>query len=112
MKLNNLLLLAPKKKTTRSHDGKVITLKSIHVGALIALPFNVLMEIECMLLLLWITCDREVISYVSSTIGIDGRTIRDLILESMEYRFGKIDVLAKPIQWLSDNDLVIQLVKQ
>jgi putative transposase len=58
------------------------------------------------------TCDREVISYVSSTISIDGITIRDLILESMEYHFGKIDVLAMPYSGLVTIGLVIQLVKQ
>ena len=33
------------------------------------------------------TCDREVISYMSSTIGVDGAMIRDLMVEAVEKRF-------------------------
>ncbi len=47
-------------------------------------------------------CDREVLRYVASTIGIDGEAIRDLMLESVEHRTGK-NRLTTPIQWLSDN---------
>ncbi|HAT7073857.1 TPA: IS3 family transposase [Legionella pneumophila] len=103
MKLNNLLLLAPKKKTTRSHDGKVITLKSNTRWCSDCFTIQCANGDRVHVAFAMDTCDREVISYISSTIGIDGRAIRDLILESMEYRFGTIDSLAKPIQWLSDN---------
>lgn len=97
IKLNNLLLLAPKKKPTR------ITLKSNTRGCSDCFTIQCANGDRVHVAFAMDTCDREVISYVSSTIGIDSRTIRDLILESMEYRFGKIDILAKPIQWLSDN---------
>ncbi len=49
------------------------------------------------------TCDREILGYVASTVGIDGAAIRDLMLESVEYRFGKSQKLQRPIQWLTDN---------
>ena len=32
-----------------------------------------------------------------------GEMIRDLMLLSVKYRFGKLDVLPHSIQWLSDN---------
>ena len=48
------------------------------------------------------TCDREVMRYIASTIGIDGQAIRDLMLETVEYRFGNIKVSGS-LQWLSDN---------
>jgi putative transposase len=48
------------------------------------------------------TCDREVMRYVSSTIGIDGQMIRDLMLETVEYRFGRPKAEAD-LQWLTDN---------
>ncbi len=47
--------------------------------------------------------DREALSWVCSTRGIDGALIRDLIVQSVEYRFGACRVLKSPIQWLSDN---------
>jgi transposase InsO family protein len=49
------------------------------------------------------TCDREVLGHIASTIGMNGEGIRDLMLESVENRFGKIPGLRNPIQWLSDN---------
>lgn len=45
----------------------------------------------------------EVLSYLASTVGIDGAAIRDLMLEAVEYRFGVINHLPHKIQWLSDN---------
>ena len=48
-------------------------------------------------------CDREAISWVATTGGISSGDIRDLMLESVERRFGLVDRLPKPIEWLSDN---------
>lgn len=48
-------------------------------------------------------CDREAISWIATTGGIDGSGIRDLMVESVERRFGLVDALPKPIEWLSDN---------
>lgn len=103
MKLNNLLLLAPNKKPTRSHDGKVITLRSNTRWCSDCFTIQCANGDRVHVAFAMDTCDREVISYISSTIGIDGRAIRDLIFESMEYRFGKVDVLPYTVQWLSDN---------
>ena len=48
-------------------------------------------------------CDREAISWVATTGGINSSDIRDLMIESVERRFGLVDKLPKPIEWLSDN---------
>jgi putative transposase len=48
-------------------------------------------------------CDREAISWVASTGGIDSGDIRDLMIESAERRFGLVNRLPAPIEWLSDN---------
>ena len=48
-------------------------------------------------------CDREAISWVATTGGINSSDIRDLMVESVERRFGLVDKLPKPIEWLSDN---------
>jgi transposase InsO family protein len=48
------------------------------------------------------TCDREVMAWCASRSGISGEMIRDLMLESVERRFGAAP-LPHLIQWLSDN---------
>lgn len=48
-------------------------------------------------------CDREVISWVATTGGIDSGDIRDLMIESVERRFGLVNRLPAAIEWLSDN---------
>ena len=48
------------------------------------------------------TCDREAMAWCASRSGISGQMIRDLMLESVERRFGS-GALPQPIQWLSDN---------
>ncbi|WP_373460053.1 IS3 family transposase [Pseudomonas lini] len=47
-------------------------------------------------------CDREAIGWVASPTGYCGDDIRDLMLESVEKRFGD-RLPATPVQWLSDN---------
>jgi putative transposase len=48
-------------------------------------------------------CDREAVSWVATTGGIDSGDIRDLMIESVERRFGLVNRLPVPIEWLSDN---------
>jgi putative transposase len=48
-------------------------------------------------------CDREAISWVATTGGINSSDIRDLMIESVERRFGLVNKLPRPIEWLSDN---------
>ena len=48
-------------------------------------------------------CDREAISWVATTGGIDSGDIRDLMIESVERRFGLVNRLPAAIEWLSDN---------
>ena len=102
MKENNLLLTKPNRKPTRTHDGKVITLSS-----------NMRWCSDYFALRCWNgdavyvafsldACDREAMRYVASTKGVDGSMIRDLMLESIEYRFGQPKAPRK-MQWLSDN---------
>ncbi|WP_209996380.1 IS3 family transposase [Pseudomonas sp. PvP028] len=47
-------------------------------------------------------CDREAIGWVASPTGYSGDDIRDLMLESVEKRFG-YQLPSTPVQWLSDN---------
>ena len=48
------------------------------------------------------TCDREAMAWCAGTAGVSGEMIRDLMLESVEQRFGASHTPG-PVQWLSDN---------
>jgi len=48
-------------------------------------------------------CDREAIAWVATTGSIDSGDIRDLMIESVEQRFGLVHRLPRLIEWLSDN---------
>jgi putative transposase len=103
MKQSNLLLQRYTGKRARTHNGKIITLRSntrwcsdsFTIQCWNGDRVNVVFSLD--------TCDREVMRYLASTIGIDGKMVRDLMIESMEYRFGSTPKLPQQIQWLSDN---------
>jgi putative transposase len=48
-------------------------------------------------------CDREAMAWVATTQGIKGEDVRDLMVASVESRFGQINRLPRTIEWLSDN---------
>ena len=48
-------------------------------------------------------CDREAMSFVGTTGGISGDDVRDLMVAAVEQRFGRVNRLPQPIEWLSDN---------
>jgi len=103
MKNHNLLLSRYSTKPIRVHDGNVITLHrntrwcsdafylSCDNGERVQVAFSL------------DTCDREAMRYVASTKGIDGGMVRDLMAETVLYRFGEVDNVPHAIQWLSDN---------
>jgi len=103
MKINKLLLSKYGPKPIRVHDGKVITLHSntrwCSDGFVISCDNGDKVYVAFSM----DTCDREVLRYIASTKGIDGEMIRDLMAESVLYRFGYVHKLPKAIQWLSDN---------
>jgi putative transposase len=86
----------------RAHDGKIITIRPnlrwTSDGFEIACWDGQVVRVAFAL----DTCDREVMAWCASTGGISGEMIRDLMLESIERRFGAAG-LPNPIQWLSDN---------
>jgi transposase InsO family protein len=103
MKDNQLLLSKYGTKPIRVHDGKVITLHSntrwCSDGFVLSCDNGDKVHVAFSM----DTCDREVLRYIASTKGIDGEMIRDLMTESVLYRFGNVHKLPKAIQWLSDN---------
>ena len=48
-------------------------------------------------------CDREAMGYVATTAGISAEDVRDLMVASVEHRFGQVNRLPRPIEWLTDN---------
>ena len=103
MKGEKLLLQRHTGKAVRTHDGKVITLYSdtrwcsdaFSIQCWNAERVHVAFSLD--------TCDREVIRYVASTIGVDGSMVRDLMVESVETRFAGAAKAPVRVQWLSDN---------
>lgn len=103
MKEQELLLPKYGKKSTRTHDGKVMTLQSnlrwCSDGFCIQCDngdqVHVLFSLDC--------CDREIMGFIASTVGINSDMVCDLLVESVEYRFGSKGVTPHKIQWLTDN---------
>jgi putative transposase len=104
MKARGWLLARHTGKSTRTHDGVIITMRSnlrwcsdaFEIRCWSGERVQVAFSLDC--------CDREVMSYVATTAAITGEMIRDLMAESVERRFGA-DALCTPhrVEWLSDN---------
>ena len=90
------------KPPTRAHEGKIITIRPnlrwTSDGLEIACWNGEVVRVAFAL----DTCDREVMAWCANAGGISGEMIRDLMVESVERRFGNEGV-PHPIQWLSDN---------
>lgn len=101
MKENSLCLQRFGKRPNRTHSGKIETLKSnlrfcsdgFRIQCWNGERVEVAFSMDCH--------DREVVSWVTSTRGIDGGLIRDLMAETFEIRFGRTN--PHRAQWLSDN---------
>ena len=104
MKSQGWLLQRHTGKSTRTHDGVIITLKSnlrwcsdsFEIRCWNGERVQVAFSLDC--------CDREVMSYVATTAAITGEMVRDLMADSTERRFGPaVKRVPHPIEWLSDN---------
>jgi putative transposase len=103
MKAHGLLLTQHTGKPNRTHEGTIMTEQSnqrwcsdgfeirCDNGQRVRIAFS----LDC--------CDREVMSYVATTGGISGDMVRDLMIDAIENRFGSVDNMPYPIEWLSDN---------
>lgn len=104
MRENGLLLTrhTGRPPKTRSHDGTIAVERSnvrwCSDGFEIACDnterVRIAFALDC--------CDREAMSWVATTGGIDGGMVRDLMVEAVEARFGDA-VPLQPIEWLTDN---------
>jgi putative transposase len=107
MKVHNLLLNRHTGRAEeRRHDGRVAVDQSnsrwCSDGFEIACDngerVRIAFALDC--------CDREAMAWVATTGGISGGDIRDLMVQSVEARFGLVNRLRAPIEWLSDNGSV------
>lgn len=105
MRLNKLLLAKHTGRVgdNRAHEGKVITLHSntrwcsdgFEIGCWNKEKVRVVFSLDC--------CDREVMSYVATTTGINALMVQDVLVESIEKRFGDVQELPRQVEWLTDN---------
>lgn len=103
MKAEKLLLQRHTGKPLRTHDGKIVTLHSDTRWCSDAFAIQCWNAERVHVVFSLDTCDREVIRYLASTIGVDGGMVRDLMVETVESRFGAVSASPKKVQWLSDN---------
>lgn len=101
---HNGLLLAPHTGRGRqlTHDGKVITLRPTMRWCSDAFELPCWSGEAVRVAFVLDPCDREIISHIGTTAGVCGEMIRDLMVESVEARFGT-DRVPHPLGWLSDN---------
>jgi putative transposase len=103
MRENGLSLQRYTARPTRTHDGKIITLRSdlrwcsdaFQVQCWNGEKLQVAFSLDCH--------DREIITWVTSSRGLDGSLVRDLMTETVERRFGKVTKTPHSVQWLTDN---------
>lgn len=104
MRAAGLLLERHTGKSSKTHDGVIIMLKSnmrrcsdsFEIRCWNGERVQVAFALDC--------CDREAMRWVATTAAITGEMIRDLMAESLEHRFGPgVTRAPHPIEWLSDN---------
>lgn len=104
MKQNQLLLTrAESLKNDRTHEGQVVVSTSnsrwcsdgFEIKCWNGEKVRVIFSLDC--------CDREVMSYLATTAGISSDMVCDVLVQSMEKRFGAVSYLPQPVEWLTDN---------
>ncbi len=87
----------------RLHDGQVAVSRSntrwcsdgFEIGCDNKEKVRVAFALDC--------CGREAIAYIATTEGIKSQDVQDLVITAVENRFGRINMLPQPIEWLTDN---------
>jgi putative transposase len=104
MAANQLLLERHTGKPVRTHEGKVVTLKSDVRWCSDSLEVRCWNWEKVHLTFVLDCCDREVIAFRASHLHPTGETARDLMAEAVERRFGpEARVTPHPVEWLTDN---------
>jgi putative transposase len=51
-------------------------------------------------------CDREMMGHVATTGGITAEDVQDLMVATVEHRYGQVSRVPEPIEWLTDNPVL------
>ena len=109
-KLGLLLQRHTGRRRPRTHDGKVITLRSNIRWCSDALEFTC-WNGETVRVAFALDChDREIIGWLASTSGISGEMVRDMMVQCVERRFGS-ERAPHRVQWLTDNGSIFAAQK-
>ena len=104
MKVHGLLLQRDgERRDERRHDGRVAVDQrntrwrsdALVIGCDNGEKVRVAFTLDC--------CDREAMGYVATTGGITAENGQDLMVATVEHRYGSVNRLPEPIEWLSDN---------
>jgi len=93
----------PSRNDTRAHDGRVAVDQSdtrwcsdgFEIACWNKERVRVAFTQDC--------CDREAISWVATTRGIDSLLVKDMLVMAIDQRFGQICAVPSPIEFLTDN---------
>ena len=103
MREHGLLLRRHAGGDQRRHDGRIAVAErnrrwcsdGFEIGCDNGERVRVAFALDC--------CDREAMSFVATTGGIAAEHVQDLMVAAVEHRFGLVNQLPSPIEWLSDN---------
>ncbi len=104
MKVHGLLLQrGGEHREERRHDGRVAvdqrntrwSSDGLEIACDNGEKVRVAFALDC--------CDREAVGHVATTGGITAEDVQDLMVATVEYRYGPVNRLPKPIEWLTDN---------
>ncbi len=104
MKVHGLLLQRDgKRREERRHDGRVAVDQrntrwcsdALEIGCDNGEKVRVAFALDC--------CDREAMGHVATTSGITAEDVQDLMVATVEHRYGRVNRVPEPIEWLTDN---------
>ena len=104
MKVHGLLLQRDgERREERRHDGRVaVDLRNtrwcsdgLEITCDNGEKVRVAFALDC--------CDREAMGHVATTGGITAEDVQDLMVATVEHRYGQVNRVPEPIEWLTDN---------
>ncbi|RYY08391.1 MAG: IS3 family transposase [Alphaproteobacteria bacterium] len=104
MKVHGLLLQRDgEQREERRHDGRVSVDQrntrwcsdGLEIACDNGEKVRVAFALDC--------CDREAMGHVATTGGITAEDVQDLMVATVKHRYGPVNRLPKPIEWLTDN---------
>ncbi|SFO10523.1 transposase [Sphingomonas sp. OK281] len=104
MKMHGLLLQQDgERREERRHDGRVaVDLRNtrwcsdgLEITCDNGEKVRVAFALDC--------CDREAMGHVATTGGITAKDVEDLMVATVEHRYGQVNRVPEPIEWLTDN---------